>query len=100
MRRFAGNRPHSLPSVIWRHGAAHRGLEIEFVRVTDGARDRSGGGVDQERPSALERGTVTVDPVDLLVFGVTCHRARSHRQQPGFRGLLAHKDDRQSLGGR
>jgi hypothetical protein len=37
MRRFAGNPPHSLPLVIWRHGAAHRGLEIEFVRVTDGA---------------------------------------------------------------
>ena len=42
--------------------------------------------------------TVTVDPVDLLVFGVTGHRARGYRQQPGFGGLFAHKDDRQSCG--
>jgi WhiB family redox-sensing transcriptional regulator len=80
----------ALPSVVGRHGAAHRGLEIELVRVTDGARDRSGGGVDQERPTALERGAATVDPVDQA-----CRTYALNAQEPyGIWGALTSSERR------
>ncbi|MGO9927451.1 MAG: hypothetical protein ACLPLP_15380 [Mycobacterium sp.] len=75
------------------HGPLHRGLEIKLVRVTGSPEDGASGGIDQKRPSALERGSVATDPVDLLVFGVIGDRPGRYRQHPRFRGLLAHESE-------